>query len=99
MIATAWFMNGPRARERLRRREDVERERQPDLDGGVPERIVDSVVVVVHAGHAGQHDAAEAERLDLAQVLDALFRRPHAVWPTPISRVGSAAQYSAIQRL
>jgi hypothetical protein len=50
----------------------VERQRQAEVDGGLPKRIVARVVVVGLAGKARHHHAAQPEVLHLAQILDAL---------------------------
>ena len=47
-----------------RAREDVERQRQFQLDGGLPERIIDRIVVVGDGRVPRHHHPPESERLD-----------------------------------
>ena len=61
MIDRKPFIFGPRAGRGLARGQDVERERQPELDRRLPERVVDRRVVVLDRGIAGHHHAAQAE--------------------------------------
>src|SRR5438876_9046003 len=67
---------GP-ARGRLARGEDVEGWRQAERHDRLPELVVRRRVVVLDAGNAGEHDAAEPDRLDGLEVPDALRRRAH----------------------
>src|SRR5581483_399475 len=56
--------------------QDVEREREPELDGGAPERVPTRVVVVavvVARRDARHHDAPQPELLDARHVVDALL--------------------------
>ena len=90
----------PARRGAVARGEDVERERQAELDRRFPELVVDRRVVVLDRRLAGHHHAAQAERLDRLDVLDAFL--PASASPSVRRRAGAAgalAQYSAIQRL
>jgi len=63
------------------RGEDVEAEWQLELDGGLPELVVDRRVVVLHRGDPRHHHAPQTQVLDRAQVPDAFLRRPHRRLP------------------
>ena len=69
-------------------RQDVEGQRQAEVDGRLVERRVDGIVVVCDGRIARHHHAAEPERLHLAQVLDALLHRPHRGLPDADEAVG-----------
>src|SRR5439155_312969 len=62
---------------RLARGEDVEGWRQAERHDRLPELVVRRRVIVLDAGNAGEHDAAEPDRLDGLEVPDALRRRAH----------------------
>jgi hypothetical protein len=59
----------------LAARENVERRREPEVYDRVPELVVHRVVVIGGGRQTGQHDAAQAERLDRFEVGDALGGR------------------------
>ena len=94
------FMFGPRTLARL-----------PAVrmwnDTGRPRSTTASQNAVVHRrrrsprrrGDAGQHDAAQAERLDRSRSAMPSSGVRIAVWPSPSSRSGASEQNSAIQRL
>src|SRR5438874_710823 len=67
----------PAYRGAVARREDVEGERQPEVDRRLPEVVVRRRIVVLDARVAGHHHAAEPHRRDRPDVLDALRGRAH----------------------
>src|SRR5947208_7442268 len=70
--------------------QDVERQRQPELDRRLPERVVHRGVVVLDRGIAGHHHAAEAQRCDRLEILDALLGGAHRGLPAAEEPVGMA---------
>src|SRR5947208_6784136 len=59
----------------IARGENVEGEREADLDRRLPERVVGGRVVVLDAGVSGHHHAAQSNPLDRLEVLDAILLR------------------------
>ena len=82
------FIAGPRVRPELHR-EDVERERQPELDRRLPERVVDRVVVVGLAGLTGHHHAAQTGVGDGVDVGDAVVDGAHRGLPATEQPIGA----------
>ena len=81
------------------RRQDVERQRQLERDGGLPERIVGRVVVVLLAGIARHHHAAKAHRLDALEVVDAFLDGAHGGLPAAdqaVRRMGAVGLEPAV---
>ena len=94
------FMRGPRVGRVSRVVRMWNDERQAELDGRLPELVVDRRVVVLDRRLARHHHAAQAERLDLLDVGDALLGRAHRrLADAEQARAGAPTQYSAIQRL
>ena len=81
------------------RSQDVEAQRQVELDGGLPERVVHRRVVVLHRRQARHHHPAQPQCLDGLQVLDALLRGAHrglAAAQEPVRRVGAVVGDPAV---
>ena len=103
MIRRKLLIFGPRVAPRPLRAggEDVERERQAELDGGLPERVA-ARVVVVGFGAAATPGIITPRSPSLrisSSSRTAASTLVTAVCPRPKSRPGAPAQYSAIQRL
>src|SRR5439155_24353648 len=76
------------ALDRLLRSQDVERQRQAELDRRIPEFGVDRAIVILDSRVAGHHHAPETHRLDLPQVLDSFRRRSHRSLPAAEKPLG-----------
>ena len=77
----------------------MERQRQLERDGGLPERIVGRVVVVLLAGIARHHHAAKAHRLDALEVVDAFLDGAHRGLAEPdqaVRRMGAVGLEPAV---
>ena len=63
--------------------QDVERQRQADVERGLPEGVVDRVVVVGDLWDPGHHHPAQPQGGDGLELGDALLGRPHGRLPQP----------------
>src|SRR5215470_12379220 len=63
--------------------ENMEAQRQFEIDRGPVKIVVDGAVVIFDLRIARHHHALEPQLLDLAQVLDSLLRRAHRSLATP----------------
>src|SRR5262245_3798091 len=72
--------------------QDVEREREAEVDGRLPERVVHRVVVVLVLRHPGHHHAAQPQLADPLEIGDRLGDAAHRRLSDPEQTLGVAAR-------